>query len=129
MTAYDATDNGATLVPNPKYSGPVKPSIDKLVLAPFTTDASEYLELQAGNSINIGYVPPAGPAPSTRVPAFSKDGSPLSGKNNAAAGERTTTSTPAYPWGVNYFALNYTNSTVRADLQAALHPPGDAVAA
>ena len=24
LTAYDATDNGATVVPNPSYSGPVK---------------------------------------------------------------------------------------------------------
>ena len=43
LSAYDATDNGATVVPNPAYSGPVKSSLDKLVLAPFTTDAAEYL--------------------------------------------------------------------------------------
>ena len=42
LTAYDATDGGATMVPNTAYSGPVKPSIDKLVLAPFTTDTAEF---------------------------------------------------------------------------------------
>ncbi|MFZ2058364.1 MAG: ABC transporter substrate-binding protein, partial [Acidimicrobiales bacterium] len=42
LTKYDATDNGATVVPNPKYSGPVKSSLKALVLAPFTTDTAEY---------------------------------------------------------------------------------------
>src|ERR1035441_3972025 len=38
LTAYDATSNGATVVPNPTYSGPIKSSLDKLVLAPFASD-------------------------------------------------------------------------------------------
>jgi len=107
LTAYDATDNGATVVPNPSYSGPTKSSLNKLVLAPFTSDASEYNVLQAGKTINIGYVPPQN-LPVYKGATFSKNGAPLAGRN-AAALARNYNLDPAYPWGVNYFALNYTN--------------------
>jgi peptide/nickel transport system substrate-binding protein len=107
LTAYDATDNGATVVPNPSYSGPTKSSLNKLVLAPFTSDASEYNVLQAGKAINIGYVPPQN-LPVYKGATFSKNGAPLAGRN-AAALARNYNLDPAYPWGVNYFALNYTN--------------------
>jgi peptide/nickel transport system substrate-binding protein len=109
LTAYDATDNGATVVPNPSYSGPVKSSLNKLVLAPFTTDSAEYLELEAGKTINIGYIPPQD-LPVYKGAAFSKDGAPLAGKNSSAVAKSYNLD-PAYPWGVNYFALNYTNPT------------------
>jgi peptide/nickel transport system substrate-binding protein len=108
LSTYDATDNGASVVPNPKYSGPNPPSINKLVMAPFTTDAAEYLELEAGKTINVGYVPPQD-LPTYKGAAFSKAGAPLSGKN-AGALNKNYNLEPAYPWGVNYFALNYTNS-------------------
>ena len=58
LTQYDATDNGATVAANKAYSGPLKPSIDKLVLAPFTTDSAEFNVLENGKTLNIGYVPP-----------------------------------------------------------------------
>ena len=108
ISSYDATDNGASVVPNPNYSGPNKPSIAKLVLAPFTTDASEYNVLQAGKTINIGYIPPEN-LPVYKGAAFSKAGVPLAGKN-AGAVARNYNLNPAYPWGVNYFGLNYYNS-------------------
>jgi peptide/nickel transport system substrate-binding protein len=107
LSAYDATDNGATVVPNPSYSGPVKPSVNKLVLAPFTTDASEYNVLEAGKTINIGYVPPQD-LPVYKGAAFSKSGAPLAGRNAGSLASNYNLD-PAYPWGVNYFALNYTN--------------------
>jgi peptide/nickel transport system substrate-binding protein len=107
LTAYDATDNGATVVPNPHYSGPVKSSLTALKMAPFTNDSSEYLELQAGNTINIGYIPPQD-LPRYTGAAFSKNGAPLAGKNAASIASRYNLD-PVYPWGVNYFALNYTN--------------------
>ena len=107
LTAYDATDNGATVVPNPAYSGPIKPSIDKLVLAPFTTDSSEFNVLAAGKTLNIGYVP-LQDLPVYKGPAFNKAGQPLSGPNNAQLAAKYNFD-PAYAWGVNYFALNYTN--------------------
>jgi peptide/nickel transport system substrate-binding protein len=108
LSSYDATDNGASVVPNPKYSGPNPPSVNKLVLAPFTTDSAEYLELESGKTINIGYVPPQD-LPTYKGAAFSKNGAPLSGKNAGALAKNYNLS-PSYPWGVNYFGLNYTNS-------------------
>ena len=87
----------------------MKSSLDKLVLAPFTTDASEFNVLQSGSTINIGYVPPQN-LPRYTGAAFGKDGNPLSGKNNASLAAKYDLE-PAYPWGVNYFALNYTNPT------------------
>jgi peptide/nickel transport system substrate-binding protein len=107
LTAYDATSNGATVVPNPTYSGPIKSSLDKLVLAPFASDASEYNVLQAGRTINIGYVPPQN-LPRYTGAAFTKGGVPIAGKNAPSLAANYSLD-PAYPWGVNYFALNYTN--------------------
>ena len=109
LTQYDANDGGATVVPNPDYSGPVKSSLKALVLAPFTTDASEFLQLQSGSAIDIGYVTPQD-LPVYRGAAFDKNGVPLTGANNTSLASRYNL-VPAYPWGVNYFALNYTNPT------------------
>ena len=108
LASYDATDNGASVVPNPTYSGPNKPSINKLVLAPFTTDSSEYNVLQAGKTINIGFIPSQN-LPVYKGAAFSKSGAPLSGKNAAAVAKNYSLE-PVYPWGVNYFGMNFDNS-------------------
>jgi peptide/nickel transport system substrate-binding protein len=106
LTQYDATDNGATVVPNPDYSGSVKPSIDSLVLAPFTTDTAEFNVLENGKTINIGYVPPQD-LPVYSGKAFGPDG-PLAGSNNSQLAGAYDLE-PAYPWGINYFSLNFTN--------------------
>ena len=42
------SDGHATFVPNPAYSGPVKPTLAKFEEVPFTTENSEYNVLQAG---------------------------------------------------------------------------------
>jgi peptide/nickel transport system substrate-binding protein len=106
LTSFDATDYGATLVPNRSYSGPVKSSLDKLELMPFTTDSAEYQMLES-RSIDIGYVQPQD-VPTYTGQAFTKNGLPLAGNNDPslAAGYDLD---PAYLWAVNYFALNYTN--------------------
>ena len=110
LSAYDATDNGATVVPNKAYSGPVKPSIDKLVMAPFTTDTAEFNVLAAGGGkINIGYVPPQ------NLPKYS--GKPWCGAAGPCVGANNAQLAPNYKlapvlgWSVNYFAMNYTNPT------------------
>jgi len=77
------------------------------VLAPFTTDAAEYNVLEQGKAINIGYVPPQD-LPVYKGKAFNKAGQPLAGKNDPQLAASYNFD-PAYPWGVNYFALNYTN--------------------
>jgi len=45
-----------TLVPNPKYSGPVKPKISELIEEPFTTATAEFDVLRSGD-LTYGYVP------------------------------------------------------------------------
>ena len=45
-----------TMEPNPKYSGPVKPKIDKFVQLPFTSNAAEFNAL-VGGKITVGYLP------------------------------------------------------------------------
>jgi peptide/nickel transport system substrate-binding protein len=106
LSAYDATNNGMTWVKNTTFSGPVKPSLDKIILAPFTTDESEYSVLESGG-LDIGYVPPED-LPTYHGPAFSSDGAPLAGPNAPSLAANYNLD-PSYPWGVNYFALNYTN--------------------
>jgi peptide/nickel transport system substrate-binding protein len=108
LTAYDATDGGATVVPNKQYSGPVKPSLDKLVMAPFTTDSAEFNVLQSGNKINIGYVPPQN-VPVYRGKTWCATG-PCVGANNAQLAANYNLS-PLYGWAINYFPLNFTNPT------------------
>jgi peptide/nickel transport system substrate-binding protein len=107
LTQYDASTGGATVVPNSDYSGPVKSSLKALVIATFSTDGSEFLQLQNGNAINIGYVQ-AQDLPVYRGKVFGKNGAPLVGSNNTSLASRYNL-VPTYPWGVNYFALNYTN--------------------
>jgi len=109
LTTYDATDGGATLVPNTKYSGTPKPSIDKLVMAPFTTDSAEYDVLASGgNKINLGYVPPQNLPPYKGRPWCGT--APCVGGNAKALASNYTLA-PVLGWGYSYFALNYTNPT------------------
>ena len=44
------------MVPNPTYSGPVKPTIKKFVELPFTSDSAEFNAL-VGGKVNVGYLP------------------------------------------------------------------------
>ena len=65
------------MVPNPTYSGPVKPTLKKFMELPFTSDSAEFNAL-VGGKVNVGYLPvqditATGPdavdrrAPTTRV--------------------------------------------------------------
>jgi peptide/nickel transport system substrate-binding protein len=44
-------------VPNPAYSGTSKPSVDKLVMQPFTTDTPELNALRSGGSLDVAGLP------------------------------------------------------------------------
>jgi len=101
LSAFNA-DGHVTFVPNKSYSGPVKPKLAAFQEVPFTTDAAEYDVLRSpssGSKIDFGYLPdqdaPAKPA-NAAVGA-----NPLSGYTLA----------PVYPWGIDYYALNF-QSTV-----------------
>src|SRR5579862_6070957 len=57
LKSFDATTDGNTMVPNPNYSGPVKPSIAELDNVAFTSTAQEFSQLLSGN-LTVGYVDP-----------------------------------------------------------------------
>ena len=101
LSAFNA-DGHITFVPNKSYSGPVKPKLAEFQEVPFTTDTAEYNVLRspsAGTKISVGFLPNAD-APSK--PANKAVGAnPLSGYTLA----------PLYPWGIDYYAMNF-QSTV-----------------
>ena len=50
------TDGNVTMVPNPSYSGPVKPQISEIKFLPFTTTTAEYTALKTGQ-VDVGFIP------------------------------------------------------------------------
>ena len=97
LSSFNA-DGHVTFVPNKSYSGPVKPKLAAFQEVPFTTDSAEYDVLRSPSSstkIDFGYLPdqdaPAKPANAT------VGSNPLSGYTLA----------PVYPWGIDYYAMNY----------------------
>jgi peptide/nickel transport system substrate-binding protein len=91
----------AVFVPNPKYSGPVKPTISKFVELPFTSDVAEYDALAAG-AVDYGYLPPE----DVTSPASKPGGS---GPNNSTLAANYKISTEP-DWAIDYFPYNF-NST------------------
>jgi peptide/nickel transport system substrate-binding protein len=89
----------ATFVPNPHYSGPVKPTLHRFVELPFATAADEQDALNAGQ-VDVGYLPP------TDVPATTTD--PL----DAAAGDSLGGFTlhPLYAWSIAYVPYNFSST-------------------
>src|SRR5690349_4995291 len=105
LSAFNA-DGHVSFVPNPKYSGPVKPTLSQFQLVPFTTDAAEYNVLRSpaagGQKISVGYLP------SQDAPAKPAGSSPLTAGQNPLPGY---TLDPLYPWGINYFVMNFQSTT------------------
>jgi peptide/nickel transport system substrate-binding protein len=104
LTHFDTTGN-VTFVPNAKYSGPVKPKLDKLVELPFTSDEAEFNALAAGK-VDVGILPPSDITSNATTTGTCgiKPGAnnPRLGANyNLYAGST---------WQINYFPLNF-NST------------------
>lgn len=105
LSAFNA-DGHITFVPNPKYSGPVKPTLSQFQEVPFTTDAAEYNVLRSsaagGQKISVGYLP------SQNAPAKPAGSSPLTAGANPLSGY---TLAPLYVWGINYFVMNFQSTT------------------
>ncbi len=102
LTSFNP-DGNATFVPNHSYSGN-KPKLSEFQEVPFTTEAAEYNVLQAaaaggGQKLDVGYLP------TTDAPA--KPANALVGTNPV----RNYTLDPLYPWGINYFPVNYQSTT------------------
>jgi peptide/nickel transport system substrate-binding protein len=55
LTHFDTTGN-VTMVPNTKYSGPIKPKLSKFVELPFTSDSAQFNALAAGK-VDFGFLP------------------------------------------------------------------------
>jgi len=99
LTNFDASGD-VTMVPNPSYSGPVKPTIAVFKEVPFTSDSSEFNSLVAGN-LDYGYLP------TQDITAPAK--SPLvSGANNPRLSDFSLE--PLYLYGINYFPYNFTST-------------------
>ena len=101
LSAFNA-DGHITFVPNKAYTGPVKPKLAAFQEVPFTTDAAQYNVLRAssagGQKIDVGYLP-------------SQDAPPVSaGKTVGANPLPGYTLAPLYPWGINYYAMNFQSS-------------------
>jgi peptide/nickel transport system substrate-binding protein len=88
-------------VPNPKYSGPIKPRLAKFEEVPFTSDATESIGLGAAGpqKIDVGYLPQQDAPPK---PAGAAVGS------NPVPGYRLS---PWYTWGISYFVVNLQSTT------------------
>ncbi|HUJ54572.1 MAG TPA: ABC transporter substrate-binding protein [Gaiellaceae bacterium] len=103
LTHFDTSGN-VTMVPNPKYSGPVKPKLAKFVELPFTSDSAEFNALAAGK-VDVGYVPPqdiSSNATTTGTCGIKPGANnPRLANYNIVAGST---------WQINYFPENF-NST------------------
>jgi peptide/nickel transport system substrate-binding protein len=87
---FEPSTGHTILVPNPKYSGPNKPTIAKFELVPFTTDTAEFNALQSG-AVDYGYIP-------------FQDISQVSNLTN-----KGYTVKRWIGWQVNYIVINFTN--------------------
>ncbi|HEY1967478.1 MAG TPA: ABC transporter substrate-binding protein [Pseudonocardia sp.] len=95
-------DGHVTFVPNPSYSGPVKPKLDEFRLAPFASNAAEYNVLRSGNNaVQVGYLPP--------------ENAPVRPENQPLGHNPLASNYTLDRWitmGVNYFVLNHNNARV-----------------
>jgi peptide/nickel transport system substrate-binding protein len=105
----------ATFVPNPHYSGPTKPVLDRFIEVPYTSDGSEYNALEAGGAgtPDVGYLPSedSPPKPSGAGPL-------VAGPNPPAIGGKFTL-VVAPSWTINFFPENF-DSTKGADGHAGM---------
>jgi peptide/nickel transport system substrate-binding protein len=99
LTSFDASGD-VTMVPNPTYSGPVKPTIKKFVELPYTSDEAEFNAL-VGGKVNVGYLPFQDITAPTSNALTSGPNNPRLSNFNIA---------PLYGWAINYFPYNF-NST------------------
>ncbi|WP_298344557.1 ABC transporter substrate-binding protein [Ferrimicrobium sp.] len=92
LTSFNNT-GAATFKVNPNYSGP-KPTYKVFKEVPYTSDASEFSSLLAGNELQVGYVPSTDLATDSRV---------------TAAGYKLM---PTPFWEINFLSLNYISPQV-----------------
>ena len=94
------TDGSDVMVPNKAYSGSPKPQISAVKFVPYTTDTAEFTGVKA-NQVDVGLVP------SQDLPQ--KSVSQVLPPTNPAPS--TYNMLPSYNFGVNYYQVNWNNST------------------
>jgi peptide/nickel transport system substrate-binding protein len=87
----------AVFVPNPDYSGPVKPAISQFVEVPYSSTTAEYDALMRGQ-LTVGYLPYEDLTSAARSPM-------TPGTNNSHLSNFDLV--PWYAYGINFMALNY----------------------
>ena len=96
LSSFNASGN-ITFVPNPTYSGPIKPTLKKFIELPFTTDDAEFNAL-VGGKVDVGYLPVQDVTkPTTNALK--------AGPNNPRL--TNFTMDPLYTWSINYFPYNF----------------------
>ncbi|MBV9101151.1 MAG: peptide ABC transporter substrate-binding protein [Candidatus Dormibacteraeota bacterium] len=96
LKSIDTTGN-VKFVPNPQYSGPVKPKLAEFDEVPFTAESAEFNLLKGGpnqpNSVDYGYIPYSDAMQKTQITNLGYRFEPWTG------------------WEVSYFPENFTNPT------------------
>ncbi len=88
------TDGLTIFVPNPRYSGPVKPTLSEFVLKPFTSDSAEFNVLVSGHDVDYGYLPISEVDQTNRLKSDGYQVEPWIG------------------WGIDFVSLNFNNPKV-----------------
>jgi peptide/nickel transport system substrate-binding protein len=96
LSSFNASGN-VTFVPNPTYSGPVKPTLKKFIELPFTSDSAEFNAL-VGGKVTVGYLPLQDVTKATTNPLKAGPNNPRLGNFNMD---------PLYTWSINYFPYNF----------------------
>jgi peptide/nickel transport system substrate-binding protein len=90
LDSFDASTGHVSMVPNPTYSGPDKPTLIQFEMMPYTTDTAEFNALRAGE-LDYGYVP-------------FQDINQISYLNSHGYDVK-----PWFSFSNNYFVINFTN--------------------
>ena len=93
-------DGQVTFVPNPTYSGPVKPTLKSFTELPYTSDSAEFNALVGGN-LSVGYVPVQDITKGTTSPTTAGPNNPRLSNYNLGA---------LYTFGINYFPYNFSST-------------------
>jgi peptide/nickel transport system substrate-binding protein len=104
LKSFDGVSGNIDFVPNLKYGGGPQPYLAGFDMLGFTTDTAEYDVLKAGNTIDVGYIPPSD------LPA-NVSGSAFGGPNAPALADKYSFQ-PFYLYGYNYWVPNFYNPTV-----------------
>jgi peptide/nickel transport system substrate-binding protein len=101
------TEEGVvTFVPNSAYSGPNPARLDEFRQIPTSSDEQEYELLKSGDSIQVGFLPPALGVQPDNDPTVGGP-NPLGEKYNLV---------PQILFNVRYMQMNFTNSTIAGAL-------------